>query len=160
MRIRTSLPLETTTTTTSVIYAYAYYAYASLEKEKDPPVTHGIRPRRATPGAKNIYVPPVDRPWVEMAAATLQRDGSSLSAFVLEELRKWWEKHAPGNPQTGLERYVESAPVLPGPDVPGSINYLDRKGEEHWGWLMDLPDKGVIFVRSNGKKEFLQLRLA
>ncbi len=62
----------------------------------------------------------------------LARDGSSLSAFVLELLEKWWEKHKPGNPQLTLDRLVKPEPVRPG--------YFDvAVGEQWWdpkvnGW--------------------------
>lgn len=133
---------------------------ASLDASVNPALKYGVHPKPLMPNRVDLYVPAGKKMMVKMIQEALARDGSSLSAFVMELLEKWWEKHAPGNPQTGLERYAENAPVLPGPDVPGSINYLNRKGEEHWGWLMDLPDRGVIFVRGDGKKEFLQLRLA
>ncbi len=42
--------------------------------------------------------------------AALIRDGSSISAWTLSQLRAWWDMHSPGNPQTGMERFVESDP--------------------------------------------------
>jgi len=74
----------------------------------DPPITHGILPRKANPNRKEIYVPMKDLPWVEEAAAALLRDGSSLSAWTLDQLKAWWGIHKPGNPQTGIQRFSDA----------------------------------------------------
>ncbi len=40
----------------------------------------------------------------------LKRDGSSFSAWTLDQARQWWKEHKPGNPQLGLERFVQEQP--------------------------------------------------
>ncbi len=66
-------------------------------------------------------MPEKDLFWVQEASAALERDGSSLSAWTLAQLRAWWDMHKPGNPQLGMERYVTlpEAPIIPraGPKV-------------------------------------------
>lgn len=72
---------------------------------RDPPLTHGIHPKRVHPRRVELYVPEEKLELVDKVKQQLQLDGSSLSAWVLESIENWWKAHAPGNPQTTLERY-------------------------------------------------------
>lgn len=84
---------------------------------QDPPVTHGILPKKAHPTRIELYVPDKDLSWVREVQHALMRDGSSISAWVLAQLRAWWGIHKPGNPQTGMEKFVEP-PLQPSPRPP------------------------------------------
>lgn len=86
----------------------------------------------------------------------LKRDGSSLSAWTLQEMRQWWDKHRPGNPQTGLERFGEVVEIPAGPGVPGSFLWRDGEGLEHWCYWQDLPHGWVIHIRKDGTREALR----
>lgn len=110
----------------------------------DPPVTHGILPRKANPTRKELYVPADDLPWVEEASAALKRDGSSLSAWTLDQLKAWWGIHKPGNPQTGMERFSKvvatsssTSPNLGGVwelNEYGEVTRYELAGPRPWSW--------------------------
>jgi hypothetical protein len=82
--------------------------------EGDPPLTHGVHPKRVHPRRVELYVPAEKLELVETVKAQLDLDGSSLSAFCLEKITEWWQAHKPGNPQTLLDRYHVKPVSRPG----------------------------------------------
>jgi hypothetical protein len=95
-----------------LIYVYVYPS--PLKMERDPPLTHGIHPKRVHPRRVELYVPEEKLELVEKVKQQLDLDGSSLSAWVLEQVENWWMQHKPGNPQTTLERYEVRISSRPG----------------------------------------------
>lgn len=129
----------------------------STPELENPTYTHGVHPKRVNPNRLTIYVPPVSRAMVEEVRKALEVDGSSLSAFMLEHLAKWWEKHRPGNPQTELGRYGIDPFTGPGPGIPKSACYHDRKGHPHWCWFWQLPRDALTIVSENGEQRYMSL---
>jgi hypothetical protein len=121
---------------------------------ENPTQVHSTYPTIQFPGQQKIYIPAKHRETIEEIKKALERDGSSLSSFILEQLLEWWEKHKPGNPQLSLERYDPSS-LEPGPGIPGSIYYRDRLGEWHWGWLHQLPYERLQWVDREGKAHWI-----
>ena len=80
---------------------------------EDPLQTTPLRPKPQKLGMLRLYVPPEDRELIEAAREALHRDNSSLSAFFRQNLRAWWEKHKPGNPQTTIGRYAQAEQPKP-----------------------------------------------
>lgn len=73
-----------------------------------PPITHQVKPRKWY--QFKLHAPPsFESVWKTFVAA-MERDGSSASAQVRKWVLDWAKKHAPGNPQTPLERYSEPQP--------------------------------------------------
>jgi len=103
-----------------------------LDKDANPSLKYGVHPKPLLPNRVDLYIPAGKKEMLLEIQQALARDGSSLSAFVLELLEKWWEKHKPGNPQLTLDRLVKPEPVRPG--------YFDvAVGEQWWdpkvnGW--------------------------
>ena len=94
----------------SAKYGYSHMARAREEKRREendnPPVTHQIHPR--TPfKTLRLYIPERDVEIVKVFKNAMERDGSSASAWVLERVHEWYKGHAPGNPQTALDRFKE-----------------------------------------------------
>jgi len=132
---------------------------ASKEPDSENPrYTHGVHPKRQNPNAVTIYVPQVSRAMVEEARLALAADGSSLSAFLLELLGKWWEKHKPGNPQVDLDRYGIDMAEGPGPGIPGSCCYHDERGNAKWCWMWQLPRGSLAVVRKDGSQVWVPLK--
>jgi hypothetical protein len=96
-----------------LIYVYVY-PYTLVNLTRDPPLTHGVHPKRVHPRRVELYVPAAKLELVETVKGQLDLDGSSLSAFCLEKIEEWWLAHKPGNPQTTLERYDVKAIPRPG----------------------------------------------
>ncbi len=145
-----------------MLYVYVVHVDASkvdmVTPELDNPTyTHGVHPKRVNPNRLSVYVPPASRKMVEEVREALERDGSSLSAFMLEHLAKWWEKHKPGNPQVDLERYGIDPAAGPGPGIPKSVCYHDRLGAAHWIWFKQLPRDAVTVVQDNGEQRYMSL---
>jgi hypothetical protein len=112
---------------------YTYIRIRSLDSP--PPTTHHILPQRANPTRIEIYVPERDLLWVRQVQAALIRDGSSISSWTLSQLRAWWDLHSPGNPQTGMERFVESgvgAPARLTRLEAGRVNLVADMVEARW----------------------------
>ena len=92
-------------------YGYSHMARAREEKRREendnPPVTHQIHPK---PPFKTIrlYVPWRDAELVRVLKEAMERDSSSVSAWFLDRAREWYKGHAPGNPQTPLEKYEKT----------------------------------------------------
>jgi len=123
----------------------------------NPTYTHGVHPKRTNPNRLSVYVPPANRKMVEECREALERDGSSLSAFMLEQLAKWWDLHKPGNPQTELSRYGIDPAAGPGPGIPKSVCYHDRMGRARWIWFRQLPKDVVTVVEENGAQRYMRL---
>src|SRR3990170_1717178 len=93
-------------------YCYSHMARAREEKRREendnPPVTHQIHPK---PPFKTIrlYVPSRDVELVRVLKEAMERDSSSVSAWFLDRAREWYKGHAPGNPQTPLEKWGDEA---------------------------------------------------
>jgi len=79
-----------------------------LDVDVAPPITHGIHPKPVYPNRITIYIPRTDEAWVRPAVKALERDASSLSAWVLARLHEYWVAHNPGNPQTPLDKYEKT----------------------------------------------------
>jgi len=77
------------------------------EENDNPPVTHQIHPK---PPFKTIrlYIPWRDAELVRVLKEAMERDSSSVSAWFLDRAREWYKGHAPGNPQTPLEKYEKT----------------------------------------------------
>jgi len=77
------------------------------EENDNPPVTHQIHPK---PPFKTIrlYVPWRDAELVRVLKEAMERDSSSVSAWFLARAREWYKGHAPGNPQTPLDKYEKT----------------------------------------------------
>jgi len=92
-------------------YGYSHMARAREEKRREendnPPVTHQIHPK---PPFKTIrlYVPWRDAELVRVLKEAMERDSSSVSAWFLDRAREWYKGHAPGNPQTPLDKYEKT----------------------------------------------------
>jgi hypothetical protein len=85
-----------------------------LDKDVNPSLKYGVHPKPLLPNRVDLYVPAGKKELLLKIQQALARDGSSLSAFVMELLEKWWDDHKPGNPQTSLERYDVKAISRPG----------------------------------------------
>ena len=92
-------------------YGYSHMTIAIEEKRREendnPPVTHQIHPK---PPFKTIrlYVPQRDADLVRVLKEAMDRDSSSVSAWFLDRAREWYKGHAPGNPQTPLDKYEKT----------------------------------------------------
>ncbi len=73
--------------------------------DRDPRTLRGIHPKRTGPPSLEMYIPLSDLSMVERFKEAMKRDGSSASSWILDRIREWDKAHAPGNPQTPLERF-------------------------------------------------------
>lgn len=55
------------------------------------------------PGQFNIYVPPNKKEVVKKGKDILEREGTSLSKFIVEKIEEYVRLHEPGNPQQRLD---------------------------------------------------------
>ena len=82
-------------------------------EDRDPPITHRVKPKRdrfytsiRLFGEKlSLNFPLEVKPIWQTFVAAIERDGSSASAYLEERVREWYRGHAPGNPQTPLEKW-------------------------------------------------------
>jgi hypothetical protein len=54
-----------------------------------------------------IYIPPLKKDIVNKTKELLEREGSSLSQFLLAAIEEYYRLHEPGNPQQRLDTIVE-----------------------------------------------------
>ena len=78
------------------------------EENDNPPVTHQIHPKPPFKTLK-LYVSDKDAELVRVLKEAMKRDSSSVSAWFLDRAREWYKGHAPGNPQTPLEKWGDEA---------------------------------------------------
>jgi hypothetical protein len=119
-------------------------AMAREEKRRDdPPVTHQIHPKTSLKTLK-LYVPRGDPTvMVDVLKKAMQNDGSSVSAWFLERVREWYRGHAPGNPQTPLERYDIRNQKPPSEWTVRKLQEKQR-GEERWAKLHSMTNEELI----------------
>jgi hypothetical protein len=119
-------------------------AMAREEKRiDDPPVTHQIHPQRPFK-TLNIYVPRGDTAtMVEVLKRAMKNDGSSVSAWFFDRVREWYKGHAPGNPQTPLEKFHINNQK---PPSEWKLRELQEKqrGEERWAKLHSMSNDELI----------------
>jgi hypothetical protein len=84
-----------------------------------------------------------DEQIVETLKRAMANDGSSVSAWFAEKAREWHRAHAPGNPQTPLERYDIRNQK---PPSEWTLLQLEEKqrGEDRWAKLHSLTNEELI----------------
>ena len=110
---------------------------SSLLGNRNPRTLREIHPKKTGSPSLELYVPLSDLPMIEAFKEAMKRDGSSASAWLLDRIREWTKSHAPGNPQTPLERFPLDLIQQ------GAIIQKDP-GDERWERLWKMTDEALM----------------